>query len=310
MTTPALTLGLLHPGDMGHHVGRVLLAGGATVLVALADRSARTREFARAAGLLDVGDVDALVTRADLVLSIVVPGAALDVAEQVAAAAARTGRRPVFVDFNAVSPATARRAEALLAGARARFVDGCILGPPPSSRALTTFVVSGEAAPACRPLAQLGLSLQEIAGPVGQASALKMCFGALSKGIAGLTGELLIAAERFGVAGELDAALQTHLPVQRSAAMGSAPSMPAKAHRWIAEMREVAATFQEVGLPGASFEGLADFFALIAQTPLGQTRPDGPAPPRVLGELARDLSEAVTASQSADALSRPGSLRG
>ena len=48
---------------------------------------------------------------------------------------------------------------------------------------------------------------------------------------------------------------------------------------------------------GASFEGLADFFALIAQTPLGQTRPDGPAPPRALGELARELREAVAASQ-------------
>jgi 3-hydroxyisobutyrate dehydrogenase-like beta-hydroxyacid dehydrogenase len=298
MIEPALTIGILHPGDMGHRVGRVLLAGGATVLVALGGRSARTRDLAHAGGLLDVGDVDALVERADLVLSIVVPAAALDVAGQVAAAAARARRSPVLVDLNAVSPATARRAEAIVTAAGARFVDGCILGPPPRPDARTTFVVSGDAAGACRPLAGLGLTLQELPGPVGRASALKMCFGALSKGVAGLAGELLVAAERLGVAGELDAALREHLPVLRDAAAVAAPAMPAKAHRWVEEMREVAATFRDVGLPGASFEALAGFFAVVAQTPLGQARPDGPAPPRALEELGYELSKDLRESGS------------
>jgi hypothetical protein len=59
-----------------------------------------------------------------------------------------------------------------------------------------------------------GADLEQLAGPqlvvhvigegVADASALKMCYGALNKGTQALWLEVLIAAERLGVAGTLE----------------------------------------------------------------------------------------------------------
>ena len=61
---------------------------------------------------------------ADVILSICPPHAALDVARSVA------GFGGIYVDANAISPAAAREVRALVPNAA--FVDGGIIGPPPS----------------------------------------------------------------------------------------------------------------------------------------------------------------------------------
>jgi 3-hydroxyisobutyrate dehydrogenase-like beta-hydroxyacid dehydrogenase len=101
-------IGLLHPGEMGAAVAGCLTGRGYRVLWVPAGRGPATQARAAAAGLTAAAGPDAagqaadLARRADIILSICPPHAALPVAREVDAAAF-TG---VFVDANAISPST------------------------------------------------------------------------------------------------------------------------------------------------------------------------------------------------------------
>ncbi len=98
------TIGILYPGDMGHGVGRVLLEDGFTVVTTLVGRSDRTRRLSAHAGIVELDSMTEVVRRADMVLSIIPPTAAQTVATDFAEAVRETGRTPLFVDANAISP--------------------------------------------------------------------------------------------------------------------------------------------------------------------------------------------------------------
>ena len=120
----ARTVGLLHPGEMGAAVGAVLRGRGLRVLWASEGRSAGTRERAAAAGLEDGGSA-AELAGSDVLLSVCPPHAALDVARSV-------GRfEGLYVDANAVAPATARKVAEIVSAAGGELVDGGIVGSPP-----------------------------------------------------------------------------------------------------------------------------------------------------------------------------------
>src|SRR5436190_430167 len=97
------TVGLLHPGDMGSAVGATLLAGGARVLWASEGRSAATRARAREVGLEDADTLEAVARASRVILSVVPPHGAAELARAVAA----LGFRGLYVDANAVAPSTA-----------------------------------------------------------------------------------------------------------------------------------------------------------------------------------------------------------
>src|SRR6185295_2176663 len=96
----------------------------------------------------------------------------------------------LIVDCNAVAPDTVRQISGLVECGGGRFLDASIIGPPPRGEATTDFYVSGGPQ----------LIVHAIGERIGDASALKMCYGALNKGAQALWLEVLIAAQRLGVA--------------------------------------------------------------------------------------------------------------
>ena len=122
-------VGIVSPGAMGSALGARLLEGGARVVVSLDGRGERSRRLATEAGLENAGSLTALLQEAAVVLSVVPPGSALEVASAIAANVATA--RPLVVDLNAVAPATAERVAAALHDAGLDTVDGSISGPPP-----------------------------------------------------------------------------------------------------------------------------------------------------------------------------------
>ena len=137
------TVGIVSPGAMGSAVGAAYAAGGHRVVATVAGRSERTSALAGQAGLELVPDLDAVVAESALVLSIVPPDQAAATAAAIAAAAERTGARPLVSDWNAVSPATARELERILAGSELELVDGSISGGPPRADYTTRVYLSG-----------------------------------------------------------------------------------------------------------------------------------------------------------------------
>ena len=286
------TVAVLAPGDMGHAVAAGLKAGGLRVVTCLAGRSARTRALAAAAGVEDLGDDVTLVRAADVLLSILVPAQAEEVAHRIAAAVQRAGTDLLYVDCNAIAPETAREVGRIVESAGARFVDAGIIGPPPRPGATgTRFYAAGAAAADFARLRDHGLDVRVIGERPGDASAVKMCYAALTKGTTAIMTQLLIAAERLGVSEPLRAELE-HSQAAMLERMGKGvPAMVPKAHRWVGEMAEIARTFEGVGLTPLTFEGAAALYAFIAGTAPGRTSPeDWRAADRPLDQVIASLA--------------------
>ncbi len=264
------TIAILSPGDMGHAVGRALGELGHDVVTCLAGRSAGTRAFARRAAIRDLPDLESVVRAADLVLSILPPEAAVANARAVADAMRSAGASPVFADCNAVSPETAHAIAETLRGTGAVFVDAGIIGRGPGHGAATRFYVSGPDVSAMQWIAGPEIRVEPVGTEIGRASAIKMCYAALTKGTFTLQAAVLIAAEALGLREELTAELRfSQQPaLERMEAM--VPRIPADSARWIGEMREIQKTFAGAGVTPAFHQGAEWLFELLSRTPFAE----------------------------------------
>ena len=287
------TIAIMAPGEMGHAVGARLRAHGARVTTCLAGRSERSIRLAHQSGMTVVNDDDELVRTADVFLSIVPPAAAAITAGRIATAMRRAGATPLYADCNAISPATAEAVGRTIAGAGARFVDAGIIGGPPQPNGPgPRFYASGQHVAAFLPLRDYGLDIRPAGPAVGQASALKMSYAALTKGLAALGTQLLLTAKLAGVAELLEAELGDSQPQLRQWLARQLPNVPPKAYRWVAEMQEIAETFAGYGLPRATMTGAAELFSFVAGSPLGRVLPER----RERGQTLEDMVEILSAA--------------
>ena len=270
---PLPILAVLMPGNMGHAVGRVLREHGHRVLTCLAGRSARTRSLAEAAGLDDAPDLNALVGEAHMILSILPPARALAQARDVAKAMEELGSQPIYVDCNAISPALTAQVGEVITGVGAAYIDAGIIGLAPGKGPAPRFYVSGPNTAPMEALDGKGIEVLALAGGIGAASGLKMCYAGLTKGKWTLYTSVLVAAERLGLSEALEAEFAFSQKGDLAAMHQRVPRLPADSERWIAEMEEIAATFAGAGVPSGFHEGAAEIFRLLARTPFaGETR--------------------------------------
>jgi 3-hydroxyisobutyrate dehydrogenase-like beta-hydroxyacid dehydrogenase len=244
------TVGILSPGDMGQAIAAVLTQNGLRVVAALDDRSERTRQLADKAKIEDLGSLDRLVAESDVLLSVLIPSAATQAAEQVALAIRNVGKNLLYVDCNAIAPDKAETLGQLIQDAGGQFVDAAIVGSPPEVPDCTRIYASGTQAGELEQLRDYGLDIRVIGDEIGQASGLKMCYAALTKGLSAIAMELLVAAFRLDVEEVLWSELSSSQKELITWLTNSISSMPPKTQRWVAEMEEIAATFVTVGLIG------------------------------------------------------------
>jgi 3-hydroxyisobutyrate dehydrogenase-like beta-hydroxyacid dehydrogenase len=285
-------IGFMTPGDMGQAVAMQLKNKGFAVCTALDKRSDRSRTMAAEAGLTDVGSIARLTAESDLVMSVMNPGAALEFAREAAAAIKTQSRKPVFIDCNAVAPDTMREIDAVMKEAGARCLDGGLIGPPPRGKAKVNLYVSGPGAGDLAQLANDQLRVHILGERFGDASAVKMCYGAFNKGTQGLMLETLMAAQRLGVYEELEKQLLSSRADQYNALLDALPLLPPKAYRWVPEMLEIARTFEGVGMTPRIFQGEADMFELVADTPLGRETPENRDKSRTGRDVIKQLAGA------------------
>jgi 3-hydroxyisobutyrate dehydrogenase-like beta-hydroxyacid dehydrogenase len=236
---------------MGAAVAAALRGGGETVLWASAGRSAATAERARQADLEDVGNLTELCRRAEILISVCPPHAAVDVAESASAFAG------LYVDANAVSPATARA----IAERRRRFVDGGIVGPPPQQPGTTRLYLSGDEAGRVAALfAGTSVDARVISGEPGAASALKAAYAGWTKGSAALLLAVRELARAEGVEDHLLTEWRLSLPQLEERLAGAERSAERKGWRWVGEMDEIARSMAAQDLPPGFHEAAAEIF--------------------------------------------------
>jgi 3-hydroxyisobutyrate dehydrogenase-like beta-hydroxyacid dehydrogenase len=206
------------------------------------------------------------VVAADFVLSIVPPGDALSLAEKLAPLLGRNNRKPIYVDCNAVNPPTVERIAAVISDTGAPFVDAGIIGPPPKPGGkATAFYASGTDAPRFATLRDFGLDVRVIEGPIGAASALKMSYAGITKGITALASAMMLASSRAGTAEALHRELSQSQPELLAWFTRQVPLMYSKAYRWVAEMEEIAGFVSEDRAAADMFGGTARFYERIAR---------------------------------------------
>lgn len=254
-------VGVLHPGVMGAALGAALKPVAGAVIWADAGRTHATAKRAELADLVAVPDVAALARRCALIVSICPPHAALDVAEQVAAAldGIAAAERPLYLDANAVSPGTVRRIAGLLG--EEHVIDGAVIGPPAWERGQSVLWLSGAHAGEVAALFDGSPFEAKVLGDeLGAASTLKACYALQSKALPTIWLQLAAAAERAGVADALRAELTrsgVDLDAQVAAVTAKADG---KAWRWAGEMDEAADAFAALGLPDGVSRAAAETY--------------------------------------------------
>lgn len=249
-----MKVALLHPGEMGVSVGAALLSCGHEVHYLPQRRSLETLERACGAGFTACASLADLVGRVDMIVAVCPPHGALTLAADVMAA----GFNGLFVDANAVSPATARRLHERVGG---NFVDGGIIGPPAVTPGSTRLYLAGErAAEVVDCFGTSVLDARLMTGEPGAASALKMCYAAYTKG----TSALLLAVRALAAAEGVDSALLAEWDIsQRDLATrsaGAARGTARKAWRFVGEMEEIANTFTAQALPAGFHEAAGEIY--------------------------------------------------
>jgi 3-hydroxyisobutyrate dehydrogenase-like beta-hydroxyacid dehydrogenase len=252
-------------GEMGASVGRALVESGARVITSLAGRSPASAGRAAKAGVEAVDDDASLVAQADFVLSIVPPSRAVELAERLLPKIRGVQPKPVFVECNAVAPATVRQIAAPFQAEGLPFVDAGIIGPPPApSRPAPRFYASGGAVGRFEELRQFSLDVRPLSSEVGDASALKMAYGGINKGLQALGAAMILGAVRAGVSKALWQEMQDSQSAVLQVLVRALPKMYAKAYRWIGEMEEVAKFLQPDAGGSEMLSGVAHVYEGIA----------------------------------------------
>jgi 3-hydroxyisobutyrate dehydrogenase-like beta-hydroxyacid dehydrogenase len=258
--TAGVTVGLLHPGEMGAAIGATLRARGETVIWASAGRSAATVERAEWARLEDVGDVRELRRRCEVLLSVCPPHAALEVASSVGDFSG------IYLDANAVSAETART----IGGRFGRFVDGGIIGPPPREPGTTRLYLSGvEAERLVALFAGTTIDARVVSGQPGAASALKMSYAGWTKGSAALLLAARALAQAEGVEEKLLEEWQMSMPQLPAQSVAASLSALSKGWRWVGEMDEIASSYATAGLPDGFHRAAAEIYRRASGDPPG-----------------------------------------
>jgi 3-hydroxyisobutyrate dehydrogenase-like beta-hydroxyacid dehydrogenase len=295
------TVAVLSPGDMGSGVGQALRAQGHDVVTCLAGRGEGSRARAKRAGFREVPSLEALVSAADMVLSILPPESAPDIARQIAAAMRAAGRKPPYADCNAVAPETARTIGATIAAAGADFIDGGIIGQPPGRSDLATRIyVSGPRAELMTALHGKGIDIRPVGSEIGRASAIKMCYAAVSKGTNALHTAALVSAEALGVGDVVREEWRVSAPGVYDRMHKSVPWLAADAARWVGEMHEIARTFESCGVTPRFHQGAADIFRLLDASPFSAETRETLDRSRTLEQTIKALAECLPLAKAAE----------
>ncbi len=264
MTETRPVIGLAAPGSMGAPLGGVLVAHGLEVRCNLENRSAQSKRRALEAGLRPASDDE--VARADIILSIVAPENALPVARHVAGIVRAAGSAPVFADCNAIAPTAVADIARLMAENAIVFADCGIIGPPPSAqRKGPRLYASGAGSGRIAALQAYGLDVKVIDGPAGAASALKLSYAGITKGLIAAGATMFLAAERAGVGDLLKEEMAQSQAQVLAGFARSIPDMLGKAGRWVGEMHEIAAFIGEGRDERVLYDGAAALYARLAK---------------------------------------------
>ena len=254
-------IGILHPGEMGSSIAAAAINAGHQVYWSSEGRSHKTRARAERYGLREIDTLNEFCQTCEVLISVCPPHAA----EEVAVLVSESRFRGLYLDANAISPQRAIKIGQLMEANGIHFVDGGIIGGPAWKPKETWLYLSGGQAKEIETCFSNGpLETKVIGSEIGKASALKMCYAAYTKGTTALLSAILAAAESLGVREDLYQQWDIDdqgFPEQVNRRVAR---VTAKAWRFEGEMKEIASTFAEAGLPDGFHEAATEIYQRMA----------------------------------------------
>ena len=242
---------------MGASIAAAVRQTGRTVYWVSEGRSEESRKRAEKADLTDAGSLAEMAKRCGMVLSVCPP----EFSRDVAASVADSGFEGIYVDANAISPDRSREVGAILESSGISYVDGGIVGGPNFGEGRSFLYLAGVLASRVPEVFEgSGLNVVVLDGPLGLASALKMCYAAWTKGTKALLGGILSVAEKENVRDKLVQQWKVSQKPLYEKAEAQVRQTTAKAWRFAGEMEEIADTFVTAGLPEGFHRAAAEIY--------------------------------------------------
>ena len=142
---------------------------------------------------------------------------------------------------------TAEKINAVVTASGIQFVDGCIIGSASKMDKGAVVYVSGAQANRIKDLQSYGFVVEVLGSAVAQASAFKVVYAGLTKGLQGLFVELLIGARSFGLLDEIMKRYEESFPGLLDKVSASIVGLRIHAGRRAEEMDELKRTFAHHG---------------------------------------------------------------
>lgn len=274
-------------GEVGQMLAGSLRARAASIAawdLKFTDAQSQPRRAAAELGVVAGAGPEA-AAQADVVIS-AVTAAQIEVAAR--AAAPHLLRGAWYFDLNSTSPAAKAAAGGVVAAAGGRYVEAAVMSPIAPRGATSPMLIGGEHARGFQPIAaQLGFTdTRLVPGPLGSASAAKMCRSVIVKGLEALVLESLLAARRHGVEElVLESLSGLRIDDWREGARYMASRALLHGRRRAEEMREVSRIVSEAGLTPRMSAACVDWQEWAGT----HSQVDASDLPRLLDELLKDI---------------------
>jgi 3-hydroxyisobutyrate dehydrogenase-like beta-hydroxyacid dehydrogenase len=272
--TPAQTVAVLYPGDMGSALGKLLRQAGYRVVTTLEGRGSRTQVNCQDCGFEVLASFQDVAREAEIVFSLVPPKAARDIARNYATSKPASDRAPLYVDLNSISPESATEIGDILQQAGLSFVDGAIHGVAGKLRERGRVYLSGSRAQEVAKLLGPLLYVQVLGDVPGQASAFRMLISGLTKGVIALFLEISMAARGTELLPELLACFHDTYPGIMEVVERILPTYPQHSRRRADEMHELEQMMEHRGLGPCLVQATQRLLTELASLGLAEDYPD------------------------------------
>jgi 3-hydroxyisobutyrate dehydrogenase-like beta-hydroxyacid dehydrogenase len=305
----AKTIGVLYPGEMGASLAALLRRRGHPVVTTLAGRGERTARLCRGAEVAVLPSLADVVRAADVVISVVPPAAAEDVAEAYCRHAPGAPAGALYVDLNAIRPDLAETIAGRLAVCGRGFVDAAVNGLAKNLATTATLYLSGPRAAEVAALVGDDMRVKLLGDQPGRASSMKMLLSGLSKGVCALFVETALVARRQGMLAEMTEAYAQIYPGIMAVVERMLPTYSQHAGRRAAETAELEQTARAAGLEPCVLAAVARLHEMLAGTDFGRAADAGGAR-SVATIIERLAADGLLAAETAGATKRSAQARG
>jgi len=225
-------IGFLGFGEVASTLAKGLLEHGVEVSTCITGRSSKTVLKAEESGVNLFDSNAELAKNSDMLLSTVVPGQAVNVAQEI-----EGNFKGIYVDLNNVAPYTVKKCSKFLINCK--LVDAAIIGSIRSGLK-TPIIASGKHSHEFAKLNDYGMNIEVIGDEIGQASSIKLLRSSFTKSIAALLFETMFAAYKMGLEEKvLEFISRTECPEFKDSSKSRIISSAYHSNRRLQEMEEI-----------------------------------------------------------------------